>query len=173
MSDLSHQKPKGFDIIQATYSMLATPAFEWTSSHANLRHRQTTNHRLHPWRRIGNMSPRRLNIPPTLTKNTGSRRVTVHGPVAPVLHTPESVVTDLLSSSTYPSIVSSDASPARWGIVFAAIEHGHLGRMYGRQIEGPPRREPVYPTKMIEQPGMCIPRGGIAVMHGRQDTVIP
>ena len=58
-------------------------------------------------------------------------------------------------------------------IVFqlSALEHGHLAELYERGIEHVPR-EKLYPTVRLEHPDVRIPRGGIAVIHGVQDSVV-
>ncbi|KAE8161558.1 Alpha/Beta hydrolase protein [Aspergillus tamarii] len=89
------------------------------------------------------------------------------------VHTPESVIDDTVAAAASGQIVSSDRSPARLAFMLAAVEHGRLAGFYENQAEGSSRRELFYPAKKLEEPGMSIPRGGIAIWHGRQDTVVP
>ena len=89
------------------------------------------------------------------------------------VHTPESVIDDTVAAAASGQIVSSDRSPARLAFMLAAVEHGRLAGFYEHQAEGSSRRELFYPAKKLEEPGMSIPRGGIAIWHGRQDTVVP
>lgn len=59
----------------------------------------------------------------------------------------------------------------RLKFMLAAVEHGQLGSMYARGIEGVPR-ERLYPMVKLEKPGVRIPHDGIAVLHGRQDSIV-
>ncbi|KAE8389488.1 Alpha/Beta hydrolase protein [Aspergillus alliaceus] len=88
------------------------------------------------------------------------------------LDTPESVIIDTLAAMAPGDIVSSVATQDRLQFVFAAIQHGRLSEWYARRVEGSSDRELFYPMEKIEQPGLSIPRGGIAIVHGCQDTVV-
>ncbi|KAE8377101.1 Alpha/Beta hydrolase protein [Aspergillus bertholletiae] len=89
------------------------------------------------------------------------------------VHTPESIIHDTVAAAASGSIVSSDYSPSRVGFMLAAVEHGRLAGFYERQTEASSSKELFYPAKKLEEPGLSIPKGGIAVWHGRQDTVVP
>jgi fermentation-respiration switch protein FrsA (DUF1100 family) len=54
----------------------------------------------------------------------------------------------------------------------AAIYYGSLGQFYEYGAEDAPR-ELRYPLKRLDQPDVKIPRGGIAILHGLQDAIVP
>lgn len=94
-----------------------------------------------------------------------------HAPMG--LHTPEHIYKDALAKLELGTPESSITSFARVGFMLAAIEHGHLGGLYHRGTEEPLRRKLWYPLERLEQPDISIPPGGIAILHGRQDSVVP
>ncbi|KAK2753480.1 hypothetical protein FQN54_007870 [Arachnomyces sp. PD_36] len=87
-------------------------------------------------------------------------------------HFPESIIDDILASAAPGTPVSSDATPNRIAFMLAAVEHGRLAGFYKRDSEGTPRGR-LYPMEKIEEPDLEIPRGGIAVIQGRQDSIVP
>jgi pimeloyl-ACP methyl ester carboxylesterase len=54
----------------------------------------------------------------------------------------------------------------------AAIYYGALGQFYEDGADGSPR-ELRYPLEWFDRPDVKIPRGGIAILHGLQDAVVP
>ncbi|BDD60084.1 hypothetical protein MPDQ_005395 [Monascus purpureus] len=86
---------------------------------------------------------------------------------------PESVA-KLIEDKTQPGVViSSDLPLSRVALAMASIEQGKLTEMYERGTEHLPRREVRYPLERLDSPDAKIPRGGIAILHGRQDTLVP
>ncbi|KAI9373508.1 Alpha/Beta hydrolase protein [Aspergillus egyptiacus] len=86
-------------------------------------------------------------------------------------HTPETVIQDTVAASNGP--VSSAATPAHLAFMLAAIEHGRLGGWYVRDSEGSPREGLLHPMERLEKPGVVLPPGGITILHGRQDSLVP
>lgn len=87
-------------------------------------------------------------------------------------HVPESVVEQTLQSIPHGTTETSVTSQERFAFMLAGCEYGKLAGMYARGSENVPR-ETLYPMAKLEQPGLQIPRGGIAVIQGRQDSVVP
>ncbi|GKZ20109.1 hypothetical protein AbraIFM66951_008171 [Aspergillus brasiliensis] len=88
--------------------------------------------------------------------------------------TPKSSITEYLTSHPLPHRqVSSGATPTRWSLMLAATQHGVIGKWYAQGSEESPRRELIYPMERLGNPGVQIPRGGIILLHGRQDSVVP
>ncbi|KFH41066.1 isoprenylcysteine alpha-carbonyl methylesterase ICMEL2-like protein [Hapsidospora chrysogenum ATCC 11550] len=100
-----------------------------------------------------------------------SRKFTVRDSDNPPFgqNVPEEVVTAGLEAYESGNPVSSTSDPARLGFAVGLIEHGKMGRLFAR---GNPRDD-LYPMKSIEKPGARIPRGGLAIVHGKQDSVVP
>lgn len=88
---------------------------------------------------------------------------------------PESRIGDHIASMKKRAIVSSAFPPDRLDLMVGAIQHGHLTALYdrGTESETKARRELRYPMERLDQPDAKIPRGGIAVLHGVQDDVVP
>ncbi|KAL4899926.1 hypothetical protein BDW74DRAFT_162707, partial [Aspergillus multicolor] len=91
------------------------------------------------------------------------------------LSTPETVIDDALTASGIPECgpVSSLIQNDWLGVMCAAIEHGRLGKWYARGSEGSGRQDLLYPPRRLEKPDASIPVGGITVIHGEQDSVVP
>ncbi|KAI9925572.1 hypothetical protein MW887_005953 [Aspergillus wentii] len=70
-------------------------------------------------------------------------------------------------------IVSSSPIPMRLPLMFSAAQNGDLHRFYERNTGADPRRELRYPFERLDQPGVRMPRGGISIFHGIQDSVVP
>lgn len=85
---------------------------------------------------------------------------------------PESVFHDIMGTATIGEPVSSVLSPERSAFMLACIGHGHLGRIYSRGSENTPR-EVLDHIARLEKSGGKIPRGGVVILQGRQDSVIP
>lgn len=75
--------------------------------------------------------------------------------------------------------VSSTDTPSYIPLMLAAIEHGILGEWYTRGLEesssktGTETRRLLFPIQRLDDPGVQIPRGGVYVIQGRQDSVVP
>ncbi|OQE09378.1 hypothetical protein PENVUL_c006G06916 [Penicillium vulpinum] len=88
------------------------------------------------------------------------------------MHVPESVVQDTMSSIALGTAVSSILAQERAAFMPAATEHGALAGMYERGVQESERGR-LYPMDRLEQPDCCVPRRGIAIIQGRQDSVVP
>lgn len=86
---------------------------------------------------------------------------------------PESRIEDHLASMKEDAIVSSAFPPDRLDLLCGAIQHGSFTALYDRGTEKSPRRELRYPMERLDLADVKIPRGGIAIIHGLQDDVVP
>ncbi|KAJ5118856.1 hypothetical protein N7526_010493 [Penicillium atrosanguineum] len=87
-------------------------------------------------------------------------------------HIPESVIQAEESAAKIGTAESSITDESRLVYMLAIVEHGTLHGVYERGAEGVPQKV-LYPMVKLEEPGLDIPVGGIAVIHGRQDSVVP
>ncbi|KAJ6111906.1 hypothetical protein N7523_007967 [Penicillium sp. IBT 18751x] len=87
-------------------------------------------------------------------------------------HVPESVIQAEESAAQIGTAESSITKESRIVYMLAALEHGMLNSVYERGTEGVPR-EGLYPMVKLEEHGLEIPVGGIAIIQGRQDSVVP
>ncbi|KAL4805132.1 Alpha/Beta hydrolase protein [Aspergillus unguis] len=86
-------------------------------------------------------------------------------------HVPASVVEERLAEdSTVP--VSSAISPKEFPFMLAMVEYGHYGEWYVRGSEGP-RQNLLFPERRLEEPDVKVPAGGITIIQGRQDSIVP
>ena len=65
-----------------------------------------------------------------------------------------------------PVIVSAVADADRFRLMFAACQHGQLGQLFPADPISP------YPLERIHA-GARFPRGGVLILHGRDDSVAP
>ncbi|KAF7588380.1 hypothetical protein BBP40_005773 [Aspergillus hancockii] len=86
---------------------------------------------------------------------------------------PESLIDETLAQLKPGAIRSSTYLPERLDLMLAAIHYGRLGQLYERGIESPSHREVRYPFERLDQPGAKIPRGGISILQGLQDIIVP
>ncbi|KAJ5970736.1 uncharacterized protein N7479_000654 [Penicillium vulpinum] len=77
-----------------------------------------------------------------------------------------------MSSIALGTAVSSILAQERAAFMPAATEHGALAGMYERGVQESERGR-LYPMDRLEQPDCCVPRRGIAIIQGRQDSVVP
>ena len=91
-------------------------------------------------------------------------------PLEPPL--PATLVQDHESKIQPGEVFSTGLSMERFQLMIAAIHFGDLKRLYERGAEGQPRGR-FYPLEKLDEPDVKIPRGGIAFMHGAQDTIVP
>lgn len=87
-------------------------------------------------------------------------------------NTPESVVEENFKSVVLGTPKSSVTSVERLMYMLGAIQHGYLSKYYERGAEDVPV-EVLYPMARFDDPEVKVPRGGIALLHGRQDSVVP
>jgi acetyl esterase/lipase len=90
----------------------------------------------------------------------------------PLPDVPASTVDDYLARMDRSAIRSSALVPDRFDLMVAAIYYGGLGRFYEYGARGSPR-DLRYPLEWLDRPDVKIPRGGIAIVHGLQDAVVP
>ncbi|KAF3390209.1 hypothetical protein F1880_009192 [Penicillium rolfsii] len=88
------------------------------------------------------------------------------------VYLPESMVEENLKAAVLGSLKSSVTSQESLTFMLGAIQHGYLSKFYERDAEGV-AREVLYPMARLESPDFKIPRGGIVVLHGCQDSVVP
>ncbi|KAL4967122.1 uncharacterized protein BDV14DRAFT_198219 [Aspergillus stella-maris] len=89
--------------------------------------------------------------------------------------TPESTIRKVLSSAPSGPI-SSAVEPQYLPLMLAAIEHGKIGPWYVRGSVGEEAKErldDLFPGRRLETPGVKIPKGGIMIIQGAQDSVVP
>ncbi|RDW57858.1 alpha/beta hydrolase [Aspergillus mulundensis] len=86
------------------------------------------------------------------------------------MHFNESVIDDMLA--TLPAGPVSSTSGDYLPLMLAAIEYGYLGSWYARGLEGTCEPEVLYPLEQLRK-GVRIPEGGITVIQGLDDTVVP
>ncbi|KAL3458893.1 hypothetical protein BJX64DRAFT_291800 [Aspergillus heterothallicus] len=70
------------------------------------------------------------------------------------------------------SVISSAIPLDRFPLPVVGIQHGRLPKMYERGLEGSPQLDLLYPDARLEKKRLEIPRIGIAVIQGRQDSVV-
>jgi acetyl esterase/lipase len=87
-------------------------------------------------------------------------------------HFQESMVEENFKAAVLGTSKSSITSQDSLTFMLGAIQHGYLSKYYQRDAEGV-APEVLYPMARLESPDFKIPRGGIAVLHGRQDSVVP
>ncbi|KAF7714867.1 Alpha/beta hydrolase fold-3 domain-containing protein [Penicillium ucsense] len=88
------------------------------------------------------------------------------------LDIPETLVQETLDSIALGTAVSSLTSQKRVDFMLGAIQHGFLSRLYERGAEPVPPNV-LYPILKVEQSDLKVPRGGLVVLHGRHDSVVP
>ncbi|KAJ5369493.1 hypothetical protein N7509_014105 [Penicillium cosmopolitanum] len=86
--------------------------------------------------------------------------------------TPESVYEEYMASVQAGGVKSSWSVPESMTFMLAAAEYGHLSGLYERGTEGVDRGT-LYPFVKLDSVGVEFPKGGIAVIHGRQDSIVP
>ncbi|OJJ06030.1 hypothetical protein ASPVEDRAFT_199612 [Aspergillus versicolor CBS 583.65] len=89
--------------------------------------------------------------------------------------TPVSVVEEYLASLDTNKPVSSTDTPSYVPLMLAVIEHGIIGEWYTRGLDkvSSEAGRVLFPIQRLDDPGVTIPRGGITIVQGRQDSVVP
>ena len=85
---------------------------------------------------------------------------------------PESAVTDHVAQIVPGSIESSSFPPLRLDLMLGAIQNGQFIDLYERGTGGADRALR-YPFEKLDLPHVKIPAGGIAIIHGKQDDIVP
>lgn len=88
---------------------------------------------------------------------------------------PESMYDETLAATEGRAAESSITSEARLQFMLVAIRFGQLGGLYKRGTEGATaaERRMYFPTEALEAEDLSFPRGGITILHGRDDSVVP
>jgi hypothetical protein len=69
--------------------------------------------------------------------------------------------------------VSSLVGPEYLPVMCAAIQYGQLGDWYVRGSQESVRQNLLYPVRRLEEPDVQVPVGGITIIQGKQDSVVP
>ena len=85
---------------------------------------------------------------------------------------PSSLVADYAAQVAGQSMISSAYPPARLDLMLAAVQRGQITELYERDINGW-NRTARYPFEKLDQTDTVLPVGGIAILHGLQDDVVP
>ena len=85
---------------------------------------------------------------------------------------PESAVTDHVAQIVPGAIESSAFPPVRLDLMLGAIQNGQFIELYERGTGGADRVLR-YPFEKLDQKDVKIPTGGIAIIHGKQDDIVP
>lgn len=88
---------------------------------------------------------------------------------------PESLYNETLAATQGHAAESSKTAEASLQFMLVAIEHGHLGELYlrGTKNATPAERSMYFPPEALEAEGVSVPRGGITILHGKDDSVVP
>lgn len=89
------------------------------------------------------------------------------------MHTSEFYVKDPIAAVVSGKVESSLVSEARAGFMYGAIKHDFIGGLYQRGTGDPVERKLWYPLERLEDPDIQIPPGGVVILHGREDSVVP
>ncbi|KAL1879040.1 hypothetical protein Plec18167_004337 [Paecilomyces lecythidis] len=90
---------------------------------------------------------------------------------SPVL--PASVVTDHLAKMKPEDAALTYPPPERFPLFLAAFQHGKVLEFYERGAENSPRKDDLFLIERLEKEGAKLPRGGIVILHGSEDSVVP
>jgi len=87
---------------------------------------------------------------------------------------PESVLIDHLKGIKPGEIVSSSTDPSRFQLTLAIDAHGKFQELYERDSDAlPVHRDRLYQLRRLDHPETHLPRGGLVILHGREDAVVP
>ncbi|KAL4926182.1 uncharacterized protein BDV17DRAFT_270205 [Aspergillus undulatus] len=86
--------------------------------------------------------------------------------------TPEKIIDEVLSAAP-PGPISSAVEPQYLPLMLAAIEYGRIGGWYLRGSAKSEEQDSLFPGRRLEKAGVQIPKGGITIIQGRQDSVVP
>lgn len=90
---------------------------------------------------------------------------------SPVL--PVSVITDHLAKMKPEDAALTYPPPERFPLCVAAFQHGKVLEFYERGAENSPRKDDLFLVERLEKEGTKLPRGGILILHGKEDSVVP
>ncbi|CBF73570.1 uncharacterized protein ANIA_07943 [Aspergillus nidulans FGSC A4] len=86
---------------------------------------------------------------------------------------PESLIEDVLGPVRDGNPVSSLVGQEYLPVMCAAIQYGRLGGWYARESQESARQKLLYPVRRLEEPDVQVPVGGITIIQGKQDSVVP
>jgi acetyl esterase/lipase len=85
----------------------------------------------------------------------------------------DQVITEYLRHIKPSDVVSSASPPSRMEFFAAVIQYGKFPEFYKRGSENSPRRSHLFLLQRLEDPDTKFPRGGIVIMHGTEDDLVP
>jgi acetyl esterase/lipase len=87
---------------------------------------------------------------------------------------PESLVIDHLQNIKSGEVVSSSVNPSRFALAFASIAHDKLLEFYERDADvSAVHSDRLFQLRRLDQPSTRLPRGGLVILHGREDPIVP
>lgn len=86
---------------------------------------------------------------------------------------PASMVTEHLEKMRPEDAASPAFPPARFPLLMATFQYGRVLEFYERGSENSPRRGLLFPIERLESEGAKLPRGGVSIIHGVSDCVVP
>ncbi|KAL3429638.1 Alpha/Beta hydrolase protein [Aspergillus tetrazonus] len=86
---------------------------------------------------------------------------------------PESLIEDVLGPVRDGGPVSSLVGQEYLPVMCAAIQFGRLGGWYARGSQESARQNLLYPVRRLDEPDVQVPVGGITIIQGKQDSVVP
>jgi acetyl esterase/lipase len=93
---------------------------------------------------------------------------------APTGGPPREVITEHLAKMNTSDIVSSDTSDSRFILGIAAVAHGNVLEFIERDSDvSPLHRDRLSQISRLDNTDTHLPRGGLVVLHGREDPVVP
>ncbi|KAL1968163.1 hypothetical protein VTN77DRAFT_1998 [Rasamsonia byssochlamydoides] len=85
----------------------------------------------------------------------------------------DSVLDQHLRSIKPGDVVSSARPPNRLDLFAEVIQYGKFPEFYQRGSENSPHRGRLFLLERLENPETKLPRGGIVIMHGTEDDLVP
>lgn len=83
-----------------------------------------------------------------------------------------SLVTEFAAQVAPGSVTSSAFPPERLNLMLASVQHGQLTDLYEKGVDGW-NRAARYPFEKLSLNDTVLPVGGIAILHGIQDEIVP
>lgn len=89
----------------------------------------------------------------------------------PVL--PTSILTDHLAKMKPEDAAVTYFPPARFELFTVIFQRGRVLEFYERDSENSPQRDILFQIERLEKEGAKLPRGGICILHGTEDPIVP
>jgi hypothetical protein len=87
---------------------------------------------------------------------------------------PLEVVTNHVANMKPGDIVSSDCSNSRFLLGIATVARGKIGEFIERDSDASPiHRDRLSQLRRLDDAATHLPRGGLVILHGREDPVVP